>query len=316
MVPFVAPLGDSVLSAMYVLRVVDAALVGLLAALTAGLAAQWAPPGRETLAAWFGGGAVAVVPAVAEAGARVNNDMLVAVLVTAVLVACTALLRRPSTRMGWSVGALAAAAVLTKASGIVAIAVVVATLVLLARDRRFRLPLAATALVPSLAAVVAWAVVVHERYGVWRGDSAFLALARPFVPLPFGQILSRTLRQGLFPYGQWGVPLIVPIVVVVVVAVGVGLATRQPRGCVLAVGALLVLGVVAAGYLEEIHRGLVTVSARLLVPSYPGLLAAVACGYASLRRREIPMAIIALGGALAAAFFVLAFLPRFPFRVG
>jgi 4-amino-4-deoxy-L-arabinose transferase-like glycosyltransferase len=315
MAPFVTPLGDHTLATMYTLRVIDAFLVGVLAALTAALAARWARRGWETTAALFAGVAVAAVPAIVEAGARVSNDLLVTVFVTATLLACTLLLERPTMRTAWLVGGAAATAVLTKTTGLVTLLAICGALLVIAARREPVVRIAAACLAPPIVAAGAWALVTHARYGVWRGDSAFLLVHRPFPSLPFDETFSRTLREAAFPDGQWGVPLALCILFAAAVAIGVVLALVDRRARPLAGGALLVSAGLAFGYLLEIDRGLVTTSPRLLIPAYPALLAAAGCGYVSLRRRWLPLTIVAVGAVLAITFFVLQFSPRYPFRV-
>lgn len=324
MVPFVAPLGNHVLDAMYALRLVNAVLVGVLAALAAMLAASWAMPGRATVAAAFAGVAVAAVPAIAEAGARASNDLMVTVLITATALACTRLLKQPTMRNAWVVGGTACAAVMTKTTGLIALVAVGGTLAVVDWQRTPRVhPVrgATACLAPSIVGAGAWALVTHARYGVWSGDSAFLQLQRPFTPLPFGEMLARTLRQaavpiGPWPKGTWDLPLALCILFAVAMSAGVALALMDRRARLLAAGALLMGAALALGYLWELRRGLVTVSARLLVPSYPALLAAAACGYVALRPQWVWRTIVTVGVVCAIAFFVLEFSPQFPFRVG
>jgi 4-amino-4-deoxy-L-arabinose transferase-like glycosyltransferase len=316
MVPLVAPLGDHVLVAMYVLRLADAILVGVLCALAALLAALHVLPEHRRLAALVAGCFVAVIPTVAESGARASNDMLTAVMITATAVGASYVLARPALRPALATGALAAGAVLTKSTGLAVLAFLVPLAVLLAMRRRLPGAVSAALVLPPIVAALAWAAVTRVRYGVWSGDSAFLQISRPFESLPIGDALVRTFRHAAFPYGRWGIPLAVPIAIVVVVGIGIGLALADRRGRVLAVGALVTALAILAGYLFEIDRGLTTITARLLVPSYAMLCASAGAGYATLRRRWVPAIAIAAGVTLAVTFFVSAFVVQYPFRAG
>ena len=116
---------------------------------------------------------------------------------------------------------------------------------------------------------------------------------------------------------HWPLPRAFAVLVAAVLLAGLALAVRHGAAlpAVVAVGAsALLLGVL-------FHEGLAdttTVTARMLLPAYPLVIAASVVGWSGVRRRTtwatwaVPAAVATLSGV----FLVGSFLPRFPPGLG
>ena len=131
LVPVALLAGDDATTTLYALRMVMVVVAGVICVLTAVLAARWQGPGPRQSAVALGAGlAMAALPALAEAGGRVNTDLLATALV---LVATLVILRwmdDPTPGRAWAVGGLTAAAFLTRETTVVLVVPLVIALLM------------------------------------------------------------------------------------------------------------------------------------------------------------------------------------------
>lgn len=317
LVPAAAALGDRLLAFLYTGRLLGALLVAVGAVLAAMLSARWAPTGKESLAAWIGGLSCALLPANAEAAARINNDFACAVLVTGGVVCLTRLVDRPDRWWSLWAGLVFAAAVLTKPGGVVGVGASFAVLGLLAMRRELSLRISASLLVPQALAVGVWSLVSHARYGVWNPSTAVVDRRLRFPALSWDTIASQALDRGATPYGVWHLGTALTVGWLAFVVVGLVLLRRSALRAeafllVVGIGSVAVMGLVSLN-----NSGLLNAfTARYLIFAFPTLLAAAAAGWAHLRRPVVSLAPVALAAVAATAFLLADFLPQFPLRVG
>jgi hypothetical protein len=286
--PVVLASGGRSLVALYLLRGVSAVTAGAVALVTSQLAADLARrtgrPHRWTVAvAAAAGVTMAALPALADSGGRVNADIYAALLV---VLGCRLVLRwvdRPDLATSWWLGALLAVAVLTRETAVVlAIPVIVATAVLLRTDRLDR-GIVARALAPPLVASAAWIGWQWVTSGYADGSRAFLERYGHLVAHSPRTVTDTIGDSLLVPYGAWGVPwpLVASIVALALTAL-VLLARSGER--VVAATAAGMLAFAAVALALAVGRGLNVVSARLLLPAYPAVVAAATVGWAALGR--------------------------------
>lgn len=319
LVPLAQLLGDRTLAIMYGGRLAGVAVAAAGAVAAAALSARWAPDGHRRRAAWIGGLACALMPALAEGAARVNNDAACAVLVTVGVVCLLRLVERPDARWGLLTGAVLAAAILVKASGVVGLGVSVAVLGLLAVRGRLAARVAAAVLVPQVLAVAAWSAVTHARYDVWNSTTAVVRQRVRFVPLSWSTLGSDALERAATPYGSWGLGVVLTLLWLVFVLVGLVLWRDRPGpGRVeMLVVVVAVAAAAVAGLASLNNDGFINAfSARYLLFAYPILLSAAAAGWAGLRRPVVAWAPLVAASLAAVAFLAVDFLPDFPLRVG
>ena len=314
--PLTLPAGDRALPALYLARSFGVLLLVVFAATAWWLAWRWFPDAGV----WAPFSAVVMtggIPAAAEAAGRVNNDLLSATLISVGLLATLRLIDRPDMRNAVLAGLVAAAAILTKSPGLLALGIVVLGLGLVWRRERLTPAVAVAATVPGVVVWLLWTVFVYQRYGVLNGTNAFLDLVVPFDPLPVGEFLVQVWLNGWSSYwgaydGGWLRVLIgiVGLGIVTVAAYGLtrGDAARRPYEGVVFTGALGV-GLLAVLWVGN-TSGLVHPHGRIMLPVYPALAALTAGGWARLHRRwALAPAMIACVGALISAGFW--FLPFF-----
>jgi len=310
--------GDDPTTVLYALRLAMAAAAGGVCLLAAMLAARWQGPGPRQAAVALGTGlTVAALPALAESGGRVNTDILAAVAVLAGTLVTLRWLDRPTANRAWSVGAVLAAATLTRETTIVlAVPVLIAALVVHGRAELRRADMARM-VGPPVVAGAAWAVMTRIATGRFDGSEAFLQRYVSPLPAATGDRFASGINAGrvLLPFGRWAVPLVVLLAVPVVITVGLVLAGRAGRAVpvAMAVGVLIAQTLVLA---VQVNRGLNVVTARLMLPSYPLLIAAAVVGWATVRRWTATFVPALAAAALGLWFFVVDFVTRFPPRIG
>lgn len=311
------PAGDDVLLAMYLGRSLGVLLPVVFAATGWALARRWLPGSSVCVplsAALVAGG----VPAAASAAGRVNNDLLVAVLIGLTLLATVRLVDRPEPRRAWLAGMLAAAAILTKSTGLLALAIVLAGVWMLWRKDQRLDSLALRALLPGSVGLVLWTAFTYARYGTLSGTSAFLELVVPFDSISPSAFLGRTWLNAWSSYwGAYSGDLLrigIGIAVLLVIAAGgFGYLVRgsgtlwRPR-----VVALLV-GILAGGLLIVLWvgnvTGLVHPHGRILLPVYPAAAALLVGGWSRLHPRAalVPGVLTVVGAVVFAAFWFVPF---------
>jgi len=319
LVPVVAPLGDRPLAAMYAGRLVGALCAGLGAAFAALLAARWARGVRPAHAALLAGLFLGAIPVYAEAMARVNNDTGLAVTVVGSLLLMARFVERPDSWRALAIGACLGAAVAMKVSALVAIAPAAVALLSARRTCPRRVSLTHVTAIAAPPAVVAvwWMLVTRERYGVLNPVTGFVARIGRFPSLGMTTLARDALRLTGLPYGQWHTGPAVAAGVLAATAAGMVAMARQ-RGRALALWSVitLVLGTVI-GLLQANAAGVVNAfNTRYILLAYPAVVAAAATGWVVARCRLAAALPVAAMWALAVLFFVVGFLPRFPFRVG
>jgi hypothetical protein len=102
-----------------------------------------------------------------------------------------------------------------------------------------------------------------------------------------------------------------------ILVIGIALSGRcRPAALRLwSTGALMVAIVV--GVVSANRPGILNAfNTRYVLCAYPALAAVAAAGWATVRHRWLSVAPAVTMWVLAALFFLVAFLPRFPFRVG
>lgn len=302
------PLGHGdILRQLDLARALGALLLAGIAGVTWGLARRWFPGAGPW--AWAGAALLATgVPAMAEAGGRVSNDLLVALLVSATLLCAVELLRRPRAGVALVLGLLVAGAVLTKSTGLLALLIALAAVLNLAYRRQVTIAIILRALVPGLSAGVLWALFTRQRYGVWNGTNAFLEIITPFPPVGPRDFMERLWLNawssywGAYDAQRWKI-VTGALLALVVLA---GLASLWGRRDVLLPLALtgLVCAGLVAGLWSAYDSGLATPHGRMLLPVFPPLAALVAGG---LTERfgvgALALAVAAVLG-MSAIFFV------------
>lgn len=309
------PLGrGDIIRQLELARALGALLLAALAWVTWSLARRWFPGAGPRC--WAGAALLATgLPAMAEAGGRVNNDLLVALLVSAALLAAVDLLRAPTARTALILGLLAAGAVLTKSTGLLALLLAVAAVVVLAYRKQLTIALATRALAPGLAVAALWALFTQRRYGVWSGSDAFLEIVTPFPPAGPADFLERLWLNawssywGAYDAGVWKLAAGVLLAVVVIGGL-IGLWGRPETLPALALTGLLCAGLVA-GLWSAYDDGLTAPHGRMLLPAVPAVAALVAGGLAGrFGMRALGLAVAAVLG-ISAGFFVGWFYPFF-----
>ncbi|MBA2451814.1 MAG: glycosyltransferase family 39 protein [Chloroflexia bacterium] len=313
--PLTLPAGDSALPALYMARSFGVLLLVIFSATAWALARRWFPE-RRVWTPFSAAVMTGAVPAAAEAAGRVNNDLMSATLIGVGLLATLRLIDRPDMRNGAVAGLVAAAAILTKSPGLLALGVVAVGLGLVWRRGRLTPTVAVAAIGPGAAAFLLWTAFIYERYGVLTGTSAFLDLVVPFDPLPVSEFFIRVWLNGWSSYwgaydGGWLRVLIgvagLGVIGVATYGLSRGDALRFPYDGVVFTGALGI-GLLAVLWVGN-TSGLVHPHGRIMLPVYPALAALTAGGWARLHRRWAlaPAGIVCLGALISAGFWFLPF---------
>lgn len=311
------PIGDRALVVMYALRMVSVVAAGLTCAVTALLAWRWwGDVAMRAGVALAAGGSAALLPAMADSGGRVNLDIFAALIVVTGTLLIQRWLDAPSPRRAWAVGAAVLAGALTRETTIVLCVPLLVAGVTAARRGTLRRGDAARAVVPAAVGLGAW-LIYHWRLTGFL-DPADALRARHGVHHPYmgmrdfvGDMGDRALVPFLrdWPMSPWWT-----VLVAVAVAAGMVLAVRHgTRPPVLVAGAAVVLQV--ALLFHEALEDSSTVTARLLLPAYPLVLAAAVVGWARLGRigaAVVPAAVV----VTSAVFYFGSFLPLFPPELG
>jgi hypothetical protein len=318
------PIGPRPLALMYALRAVDALVAGAVAALTALLAWTWtgaagSAGARRLVVAGAAGMGMAAVPALAESGGRVDIDAIAALLVVGGTLLVGRWLESPSAGRAWAVGAVLATAVLTRETALVLVVPVAAAAVVAGRRGTLRPGRdGARALAPPAVAFVAWTTFYRWSTGYLDPSEHIRDRHGAHHPFPGTVDFLRAVgERALVPYGRWPLSGWLTLLVVAVVVAGLVLAVRAllalRRGPGLAaVVAAATLAVQLALVFQQAREGSSAMSARLLLPAYPLVVAAACCGLGTLRRREAPLLVPAAVTVLAVVFFAGSFLARFP----
>lgn len=313
--PLTLPAGDRALPALYLARSFGIVLLVVFAATAWALARRWFPD--EGVWTPFSAAVItAAIPAAAEAAGRVNNDLLAASLMSLGLLVTLRLIDRPDMRNAVVAGLVAAAAVLTKSPGLLALGVVVVGLIMVWRRGRLSPSVAIAAIGPGTLALLLWTAFVYDRYGILNGTNAFLDLVVPFDPLPVGEFFVRVWLNGWSSYwgaydGGWLRVLIgmVGLGIILVAAYGFsrGEPARRPYEAAMFTGALG-LGLLAVLWVGN-TSGLVYPHGRIMLPDYPALAALTAGGWAKLHHRGAlaPAGIACVGALISAGFWFLPF---------
>ncbi len=129
----------------------------------------------------------------------------------------------------------------------------------------------------------AWELHLQASTGRYNGAGAFVdQYGRQFPTLGFGDVISGLLSRGYLPYGHWGLPAAITLLVFVMLVAGLVLADRVGRRVeAVTAAAMLVLQLLVM--VASSSTGLNTASARLLLPSYPVVIAMATAGWASIR---------------------------------
>lgn len=313
--PLTLPAGDRALPALYLARSFGVLLLVVFAATAWAFARRWFPE-RRVWTPFSAAVMAGAIPAAAEAAGRVNNDLMSATLISVGLLATLRLLDRPDMRNAALAGLVAAAAILTKSPGLLALGVVVLGLGLIWRRGRLTPAVAVTAIGPGVVALLLWTAFIYERYGVLNGTAAFLDLVVPFDPLPVGEFFIRVWLNGWSSYwgaydGGWLRVLIgiggLGIIGVAAYGLAQSDAARRPYEGVVFTGALGV-GLLAVLWVGN-TSGLVHPHGRIMLPVYPALAALTAGGWSRLHRRwaVVPAGIACLGALISAGYWFLPF---------
>jgi 4-amino-4-deoxy-L-arabinose transferase-like glycosyltransferase len=304
-VPVVMVTKDEALLSLYGLRMVTVLAAGAVCVLAAHLAARRFHGGQAVRAALGAGLAVALLPAIADSGGRFNTDIFAALAVLVVVLALLRWVEHPTAGRAWQVGAALALAALTRETTLVVVVPLVVAGVALARRRELRLGDLARALVPPALAITAWELHLQVSTGRYNGAGAFVdQYGRQFPTLGFGDVISGLLSRGYLPYGHWGLPAAITLLVFVMLVAGLVLADRVGRRVeAVTAAAMLVLQLLVM--VASSSTGLNTASARLLLPSYPVVIAMATAGWASIRPRAATY-LPALATLLMASWFMVA----------
>lgn len=312
--PLVVAAGDDATTTMYVLRAVTVVVAAAVCVFAGLLAAQLGPVGRRRHAALLAGAGTALLPSVAESGGRFNTDVVAALVVLVGILLLRRWVDGPSA--GWSllVGAVLAVAVLTRETTLVlAVPVVVAVVVV---GRRGLLTRAAVlrCLAPPVAALAL--VLGGSWYASGRpiGSEGFLdTFGSPATAPGLGEGLWRVAQRALLPFSYEGWSLVAVLLSgLAVVLVARGLALAWAAGSRVEVGVALGMLLLQVLLLAEaVVVGLAHVTGRLLLPTYPVLVAVAVSGWVrrpqALARWSVPVAV----GALAVWFAAVDLVPSY-----
>jgi hypothetical protein len=253
--------------------------------------------------------AVALVPAVADAGGRVEADLVAAVAVAVGVLVLWRWAARPRAATASTAGAVLAVAFLTRETTVVLAVPLVAAVVDVARRGLLRAADLARLTVPGALALAAVLAVSHHATGSVDGAGAFHdRYGAPFDPPPVADAAADLVRRTLVAYGQWTVPFALSVVVLGALAAGLVLAARGGRGtaALVAMGMLVVqLAIMAA----TVSSGLATVTGRLVLPTLPVLVAVAGAGWAVASRPAVRMVLPAATAVLAVTFLVVDVVP-------
>jgi hypothetical protein len=322
--PVVLATGERALLALYLLRVASALAAGAVAVLTALLAVDVArmlrsrptEDQRWTAVALAAGIGIALLPALADSGGRVDTDIYATLIV---VIGCRAAIRwaeRPDNRTSWALGIVLAIAVLTRETALVlAIPVIVATAHLV-KFKRLEGATVARALALPLVASTAWITYQWRQSGYLDGSRSFLDSYGAILTQPAPRPVLETVGDSiLVPFGTWGVPW--PAVVLIAALAVAGLVRlARADGVVPAATAAAMLAFVVLALSLAIGRGLNVASARLLLPAYPAVIAAATVGWASGRSRAATFTLAIAIAAFGAWFAIFELLARFSPRIG
>jgi 4-amino-4-deoxy-L-arabinose transferase-like glycosyltransferase len=312
--PLLVVVGDHATLAMYALRGVTALAAGALAVLTAVLAARLAGEDHVRRAALVGGLAVALLPSVAEAGGRFNADIFAALVVTAGVLVVRRWVDEPTPRWSWLVGLTLAVGVVTRETTVVLLVPLLVAAVVLRRRRLLDAPSVGRLLGPPLLALGAVLAVTWHATGRLVGSLAFVERYDPgLVPPGAADAVRQLGERALFPSAPqpWGAASVwLGVVVVAVIVVGLALTARAGlRIETLTVVAML--GVQGLLLAHSVATALAPITGRLLLPTYPALLAVAAVGWASRPVGAARWSLVVAGAALAVWFVAADLGPTF-----
>lgn len=310
--------GTDATTVLYSLRVVMALVAGAVCVLTAMLAARWQGPGaRQAAVALAAGVATAALPALAEAGGRVNMDILATAMVLAATLVILRWMDAPDIRRAWAVGLVVTAAFLTRETTVVLLVPLMVAVLVVNAHHGLRRAQLVRMVGPPAVGVAVWAVASRIVTGQFDGSQAFLDRYLGPAPAVVADRFANgvTANRVLLPFGGWSVPVVILLVVPVIVLIGLVLAVRAGHGLAVtvSVGMLVVQMLVLA---VQVNRGLNVVSARLLLPSYPPAVAAATVGWAAVRRWTATFVPTGAAALLGLWFFFVDFVTRFPPRLG
>lgn len=290
---------DDVWRELYLARLTGLVFILGIAGVTWGYAREWFA--GESI--WVWGSAVVVttaVPAMAAAAGRVNNDLLAALFVSSGLLMAIRLLNGVTGQKAVILGALGAAAVLTKMHGVLLLALIALTLLILYRQQRLDRVTAAVTVLPGALATAGWTLWTYNRYGTLTGSGAFLDLTTPFDPLPVREFAANLWLNGWSSYwgaydGGWlriATGVLLGLVAVVAAA---GITRAGIRRSDLLLTATLAGGLIVTLWIAN-QGGLVHPHGRILLPVYPALGTLVAGGWSRW---------FGTGGAVAVAAIIV-----------
>ncbi|MGZ4681424.1 MAG: glycosyltransferase family 39 protein [Acidimicrobiales bacterium] len=296
---------DQALLSVYGLRLLTVLVAAATCALTGHLASRRFRGAQAVRAALGAGLAVALLPAIADSGGRFNTDIFAALAVLIVVLALLRWTERTTSARAWQVGAALALAALTRETTLVVVVPLVVAGVAVARRGELRVGSVARGLVPPALALGAWELHLQSSTGRYNGAGAFIdQYGRQFPTLGVGDVARGLLSRGLLPYGTWALPAVITVLVALLLAGGLVLAARSGRRVeALTAAAMLTLQLLIM--VGSAATGLNTASARLLLPSYPVVIAMATVGWAGVRPRTAAY-LPALATLLMAGWFLVA----------
>jgi hypothetical protein len=309
------PTGDEALPSLYVARFTGALLFVAFVALTWLLARNWLGPTSARLPTAVAL-VVAAVPAAAQAGARVSNDLLAATLILGAIVAITKLLDAPSPGTATLTGLLAAAALLTKSHSLVVVPIIAWGLFVLWKRGQASVKIAACCVLPvivSLGGLTAWTAV---RYGTLHGAQAYLDRYQTYSPLPWHLFLKTFWLNSWSDY--WGayqtagglLTMTNVLVILLIVAAmarlpGIGLASEH-----MVMMAILGFGMLAL-LIYANHTAIARPGGRFLLALYPFVAVLLVAGWRQYGSSHAAFVPAATAWSLAIVYFGWWFLPFF-----
>lgn len=311
------PFGDRALVVMYALRFVSVVAAGLTCVVVALLAWRWwgHAPARAAVALAAGASA-ALLPAMADSGGRVNIDIFAALIVAAGTLLAQRWLESPSPGRAWAVGAVVLAGGLTRETAVVLIVPLLVVGVMAARRRTLHLADVGRGLLPAAIGLIAW-FTYHWRL-TGHLDPADALRARHGAHHPYlglRDFIGDMGDRAIVPYlSDWPMSPLWTVLVLVVAVSGLVLAVRSGS----TLPAVIAAGTLALAVALMFHEALAdssTVTARLLLPAYPLVVAAAVVGWSRTGR----VGLVVVPGAVAvvsAVFYFGSFLPLFPPELG
>ena len=308
---------------LYAARILGVFLIFGFAGVCWGYARDWLPDASPIV--W---GCVVVIatatPAVGAAAGRVNNDLLVGLLLASGTLLAARLLETRQVDVALYLGLVSGAAILTKGQGAVVLLVIAASIGLLTIRKQLTAKIATLIVIPPVACLLVWVFWTFTRYEQIVASSAFLDFVGPSQSLGVGDFALELWLNGWSSY--WGSyaaqagnlrPVTGILAGVAIVAGLAGVTTgrdawlhgERGRERLVLIGALFV-GLIAVMWIAN-SSGLARPHGRMMLGAYPAIATIVIGGIHRLLGEIAAIQVSAVSVGASAVFFLFWFMPFF-----